>query len=267
MLFEILSTIELTASAALVIAVLALALATTGQRRIGIAAALTAWFAIVVVLGATPALDARVGVGVPGLAAAVVVPFAALCAAILASGPIRAALSAIPLPALVAAHGARVLGVSFLVLYAAHRLPAPFAPLAGWGDIIVGLAAPLVAWAVARNGVRARTLLLAWNAIGLADLALAIALGATSSPGPIQIFTGPPDSALMTTLPWILIPCFLVPSYLALHVAIFYRLSRASPASTASGEGTASMSRGRGPLSAGGAALRVLLRTLEHMSA
>jgi hypothetical protein len=28
----------------------------------------------------------------------------------------------------------------------------------------------------------------------------------------------------MTTLPWIIIPCFLVPCLMFIHVAIFYRL-------------------------------------------
>lgn len=113
-----------------------------------------------------------------------------------------------------------------MLLYAAKRLPAPFAPVAGWGDIFVGLTAGPVAWIAARDGGRARSLVFAWNVVGFLDLATAIALGATSSPGPIRMFMDPPGTPLMTTLPWIIIPCFLVPSFEALHVAIFYRLSR-----------------------------------------
>lgn len=66
---------------------------------------------------------------------------------------------------------------------------------------------------------------LVWNALGLLDLA-AVALGATSSPGPIRIFTSEPGSALMTTLPWILIPCFLVPILATCHVLSFVLLAR-----------------------------------------
>ena len=54
-------------------------------------------------------------------------------------------------------------------------------------------------------------LLWLWNILGILDLVSAIALGATSSPGPIQLFHVTPNSSLMTTLPWIIIPCFLVP--------------------------------------------------------
>jgi hypothetical protein len=38
------------------------------------------------------------------------------------------------------------------------------------------------------------------------------------------MFMDPPGTAIMTTLPWIIIPCFLVPIFEALHIAIFYRL-------------------------------------------
>ena len=58
------------------------------------------------------------------------------------------------------------------------------------------------------------------------DLVTAIALGATSSPGPIRLFFEPPGSAIMTTLPWILIPCFLVPALAFFHLVTFYRLAQ-----------------------------------------
>jgi hypothetical protein len=235
--FEILSTIELTASAAAVVATLSFALTTNARRRILFAAVLAAWFVVVVVLGATLALAPNAGVGAAGLGAAVMAPVAAICLAFFTAPSVRAALLAIPLPMLVATHAARVLGVSFVLLYAANRLPAPFAPSAGWGDIVVGLTALPVAWLIARYGARVRGVALAWNVIGSVDLIAAMGFGATSAPGPIQIFTGPPDTALMTTLPWILIPCFLVPSYLSLHVAIFYRLSRMRPAQASSNRG------------------------------
>ena len=52
----------------------------------------------------------------------------------------------------------------------------------------------------------------------------AVALGATSAPGPLQVFHGTPSSGIMATLPWILIPCFLVPALAFLHLCTFYRL-------------------------------------------
>jgi len=56
----------------------------------------------------------------------------------------RAGLLIVPLPALVGVNIARLGGVMFLILEAKGRLSAPFAPVAGWGDITVAaLAIPL----------------------------------------------------------------------------------------------------------------------------
>jgi hypothetical protein len=269
--FELLYAIGDTASAAIVVATLAFAFASTHRGRIEVAAFFAAWFALVVFLGATSALSPARGAGVPGLGGVVVVPLAAMCLAFFTMPSIRMAAMAMPLPILVAVNMLRVLGISFVVFYAAGRLPAPFAPSAGWGDIFIGIAALPVAWAAARFGARARNLIFAWNALGIVDLVAAIGFGATSSPGPIQIFVGPPDSSLMTTLPWLLIPGFLVPCYLFIHVAIFYRLSRRGVSTDASSNPTARFSGEWVPTSAAGAragnVFQAVYRAFAHMSA
>jgi hypothetical protein len=224
MTFDILSAIEATASAAAVVLVLSFVLARGDRHRVRVAAILLAWFAAVVVLGATRILDAEQGLGVPGLGAAIVLPVAVLLGALFVADSVRNALFAAPLPLLIGLHSVRVFGVSFVLLYLANRLPAPFAPVAGWGDILVGLTAAPLAGLAWRRGEQARPLVLAWNSLGLLDLVAAVGLGATSSPGPLRLFLTAPDSTLMTTLPWIIIPCFLVPCLMFIHVAIFYRL-------------------------------------------
>ena len=133
-------------------------------------------------------------------------------------------MAATPLPALIALNAIRLLGFLFVLLYAEGRLPAPFAPTAGWGDIFIGATALPVAWAVWRFAGRARPLAFAWNAIGVADLVTALTLGPLSVPGPLQVFVGPPDTSPMTALPWLIIPGFLVPCFVFLHVVIFNRL-------------------------------------------
>jgi hypothetical protein len=223
-MFEILSTIGLTASASLVIAFLAYAMAETPRGRLTVAGVLVAWFVLVLATGAGGALDPVRGLGVPALGLTVVLPVAALVCAFFAFGPIRSAMLATPLPALVAINTIRILGVIFVALYAAGRLPAPFAPSAGWGDIIAGVAAPPLSWAIARFGARVRMLALLWNVFGAADLISAVALGALSAPGPLNVFAGPPTSAIMTSLPWLMIPGFLVPCLFFIHLVVFYRL-------------------------------------------
>jgi hypothetical protein len=222
--FDILSTIAATGSAVLVGTLLSFALSGTANGRIRVGIGLLLWFLTVVTLGATGALDAYSGAGVVGLGAVIIVPLTLLPLAFLAYPPTRAAASALPLAALIAVNIVRVLGVSFILLESAHRLPAPFAPVAGWGDVLVGVTAGPIAWLTLRRAKKARAWVLAWNLVGFVDLLTALALGTTSSPGPVRMFMDPPGTPIMTTLPWIIIPCFLVPSLEAIHVAIFHRL-------------------------------------------
>ena len=73
-------------------------------------------------------------------------------------------------------HTFRVEGVAFLIMMALGHLPALFALPAGLGDIAAGIAAPLVAYRLARGtGRRAAR----WhNAFGMTDLVVALTLGA-----------------------------------------------------------------------------------------
>jgi hypothetical protein len=183
-----------------------------------------------VTLAASEAFHFDHGLGTPGLGLAVALPIAVLSVTVLRSQRLRHALDAMPLPLLIAVHAVRVLGVSFVLLYFARRAPAPFAPLAGWGDIVVGVTAGPVAWLAYRRGREARGPILAWNAFGLADLIGAIGLGVVSSSGPLHLLGTGPGTAIMSTLLWLLIPGLLVPLLALTHFAVFHRLSRASQA-------------------------------------
>jgi hypothetical protein len=141
------------------------------------------------------------------------------------SARLRAALLSVPLAALVGVHALRVIGVFFLLLWAAGRLPAPFSPFAGIGDILVALEALVIATSLARGRTVPRRVIARWNAFGTLDLAVAVTLGVLSTPGlPIQRF-GSDASFTLTALPWFLIPTFLVPFYLLMHLTIAARLA------------------------------------------
>lgn len=231
--FDLVSAVELTLSAAIVVLVICAAFARSALERAWIMLGFAGWFAVVLWIGASGAFHYRGGPGIAGLGAAVLIPFAILSWLGLKTSFGRARLQTASLPALSAVHAVRILGISFLVLFSAHRLPAPFAPIAGTGDIFIGLTALPVAWwlATRRSG---GGLAYVWNALGLLDLVAAIGLGAMSSPdSPMHLFRDPPGSAVMTTLPWILIPCFLVPSLAFIHLLAFQRLKHAKTARTA----------------------------------
>lgn len=219
--YDLIASMELTACSAIAIAVLSAGFGETFSAKIKIASALTVWFIVVTLLGATGALGYKHGTGAPGLGVAVMLPIIMLSMTVLRSPILRRRLDAIPLPVLMGVHAIRILGVSFLILYAAGRLPAPFAPLAGWGDIIAGITAIPAAFLAARGF---RGTVFVWNTFGLLDLAAAIGLGATSSPGPLHLIMAKPDTTIMTALPWLIIPGFLVPLLASIHLAVFYRL-------------------------------------------
>jgi hypothetical protein len=222
---DLISSIELTASAAIVIAALSIGFGSDARAPIRIAAWLSAWFVAVVILASTRALSYKGGAGAPGLGVVAVVPIIFLGILVQRVPSLHEVFHRVPLWLLVGVHTVRLLGISFIVLYAAHRLPAPFAPVAGWGDIFVGATAIPVAWFAYRCTGSAQPLLWCWNVIGSLDLIAAVGLGITSSPGPQRLIFAEPSAAIMTTLPWLLIPGFLVPLLFAVHIGIFVRLA------------------------------------------
>src|SRR6266705_3906664 len=184
---DLIGSVELTASAAIVIAALAIGFGSSVATRVRIAVGLGIWFIIVVILAATRALYYEPGLGTPGLGLAVVLPVAILCLAVARIQSLRENFHRVPLWLLVGVHTVRLLGVNFVILFAAGRLPAPFAPAAGWGDIFVGITAPLVAWLAYRQRANAQPIIWIWNLVGTLDLIDAIGLGLTSSPGPARL--------------------------------------------------------------------------------
>ena len=124
---DLIGAVELTASATVVIAALASAFGYNAASRIRAAAWLSAWFVLVVILAATRALHYEHGLGTPGVGLAVVLPIVILCLVVGRAESLREAFHRAPVPLLVSVHTVRLLGISFVVLYATGRLPAPFA--------------------------------------------------------------------------------------------------------------------------------------------
>jgi hypothetical protein len=106
----------------------------------------------------------------------------------------------------------RIVGFVFLVLYTYRILPGMFALPAGWGDIAIGVTAPLVAMKLADSNHRKGFIF--WQVLGIFDLVNALTLGATATLiNPHGIATSP-----MTELPLSVIPTFAVPLLLILHI-------------------------------------------------
>ena len=142
---------------------------------------------------------------------------------------LTAALDAAPLSWLVGIQVYRVLGgLTFLPAWSRGLLPGYFALPAGIGDTLVGVLAIPVALALRSNSPFGRRLGLAWNILGIVDLANAVSMGVTSAV--LHLLATPsgsvaPGSPLLA-LPLVLVPTFGVPLSLILHSLSIRQLRR-----------------------------------------
>ena len=137
-------------------------------------------------------------------------------------------LDAVPQQWLIVVQLYRALGVIFLILYVAGKLPGLFAWPAGVGDIVIGLLAPVIGLAYARVPRDTAAFVRAWNVFGILDLVVAVTTGFLTAPSLIQPIVVQPSSELITVLPMVLIPAYLVPLSILLHIASLAKLHRAT---------------------------------------
>jgi len=180
------------------------------------AIAVTAWFALALLAGATGFL-ARLPF--PGPQLIFFGLFVAALAAVTGVPGLRAWIDALPLRTLIGINALRFIGIIFLVLAAQGQIAPVFAARAGWGDIATAALALALVATGARRTPLSRGLTHAWNAFGLLDLVVAVA---TATAVTLQGTTPGMDPVL--AFPLIVIPTFLVPIFLANHVVIFRRL-------------------------------------------
>lgn len=140
---------------------------------------------------------------------------------------IRKAVAALPLPALIAVQVYRVNGLIFVIYTLRGDLPSLFGFTAGFGDIAVGLLAVVSARMLARNAAFARPAAYLWNALGMLDLVTALTIGFLSSSSPLQRFAFDHPNTLIATWPLVMIPVFVVPLSLILHIFSLWQLRSA----------------------------------------
>lgn len=220
---DLLSMAALSMSALVVVKTMTNLLGSTSWQRIQVGGLLGIWFIGVTVVGATNLIVGGGAVRTAGLGVLVVAPILILSLVTFLSSSLQERIGKFNLLPLISVQALRVLGVIFVLLFATDRLPGPFAPLAGFGDMLVGLLAIPLAWAVA-SGRNPRLAISLWGFLGIADLVNALTLGVLSAPSPFQVFRNGPSSAIMPMLPWILIPGFLVPCFFFLHFVVIVKL-------------------------------------------
>jgi len=188
--------------------------------------ALIAWLAIAQYLGAANTYFAASENAVPTVLFGLLIPLIVAAIGVWLSRSATRLVAAIPLPLIVAAQVYRVGGGVFLVLWADGRLPWQFALPAGIGDVTTGVVAIVVAVLLARGTVGARRATYMWNLFGIADLVVALTMGAMTSPGLPHLLALDAPNLLISSFPLVMIPTFAVPLALMLHAIVLWRLHR-----------------------------------------
>jgi hypothetical protein len=189
-----------------------------------VAALLIAWFVVALV---TARLGFYHGTQVPTIELGLLLPLMAGVVLFWKWRLLRDMVDALPQSWIVGVQFFRVEGAVFLVLLAMGRLPGVFAWPAGVGDILVGLLAPVAGAAYMRRPDAMAGRLRAWNLLGILDLVVAVTTGFLSSPSPIQVLALDRPNLLVTAYPLVMIPVFLVPLALLLHLASLKKLRQA----------------------------------------
>jgi hypothetical protein len=200
------------------------------RTRYATAAALGAsfigWLAVAQYLGAANVYILATDNAAPTILFGLLIPLIAAAAGLSLSGNVANLVSAIPLHWLVAAQVWRIGGGIFLVLWADGRLPWQFAAPAGIGDVATGGLSVIVAIMLAKGTAGARKAVQSWCLFGIADLVVAIAMGAMTSPGRSHLFALDAPNLLVSSYPLVMVPTFAVPLALMLHGLVLWRLRR-----------------------------------------
>lgn len=202
-----------------------------GQRR-------TTWLAVVIpytlwmAIAWSGAISSvfRTGTRLPALPLAIFLPVIIGVPLLLLSKRVGQVLDAMPASWLVALQLYRVFGSWALVAALRGALPGVFGVTAGIGDTLTGLFAVPAAIAVATGTAQGRRAAIVWNIFGIADLVVAVTLGAITSPGPFQLIVPHVPSIGAGAYPGVLTPAFVVPSAILLHALSLRQVRRRSRA-------------------------------------
>jgi hypothetical protein len=164
----------------------------------------------------------------PLLPSAIFLPVIIGAPLLLLSKRVGQVLDSMPVTWLAAVQLYRVFGAVWLVGGLRGVLPGVWALPAGIGDVLTGLFAVPAAIAAATGTAQGRRAAIIWNIFGLADLVVAITLGAITSPGPFQLIVPDVPSIGAGDYPNVLTPTFVVPSSILLHALSLRQLIRRS---------------------------------------
>ena len=195
------------------------------SAKLGVAVGLALWLAIAWVLGVSGVMSVDAAQPFRPVLLSILVPLAVFLAAYAGSERFRDFVMSWDIRVLTMVQHWRVLGFTFLMLYAHGVLPGLFAWPAGLGDVAIGVSAPLVVHAMARRPdfVRSRAFI-SFHVLGILDFVAAGATATFASGAFPSLHAGPLTSAPMEVWPLSLFPSFIVPIFLILHLAALFQV-------------------------------------------
>jgi len=185
------------------------------------------WLLAIVVAGAAEVFESGPGRPPLALLTAIVVPPALFILVYRVSTEFQRFVLGLDLRLLTAVQSWRVLGGTFLFLYAFNLRPALFAFSAGLGDVAVGVAAVFVLHAIVNGHPNWRRRVLLLNLGGLLDFVGAVATGVLTSNSSLGLFAPATPMPSMGMMPLSLIPSFMVPLWIIIHCASLLQLRQA----------------------------------------
>lgn len=178
-------------------------------------AGLALWLALALALALSEALTLERRFAVPILLFSLV---AAQIALYVRGGAFRTFADAVDTRTLLLFQAVRApIGAAFLVLMS-YGLDETFARVAGIGDVIAGS----LALVLALTAPRSRPLLLAWNVLGFVDMIAVI----VTVQRVLLLSDHPQTLSMLVHFPGLLLPSFLVPLIVAVHLLVFARIRR-----------------------------------------
>lgn len=167
----------------------------------------------------------------------------------------RRLLAVTPKHWLIAFQSFRVLvEIGLYALFAAGKLPVQMTFEGRNFDVLVGITAPIVAFAVARGLIGSRVAI-AWNLASLGLLLNIMGIATTTMPGPLHLDWPGVSNEIVATAPFVWLPAFLVPVAFFGHVLSLRQLLRLPVGSARDleihflgGEPRSNRNRGRGRL-------------------
>jgi hypothetical protein len=186
--------------------------------------AIVAWFALVTALAVAGALSEFEAM--PPRAPVMAFGAIALGVGLSRVRDVREALDAIPAWWPVALQGFRFpLELALFALFTRGLMPEQMTFSGRNFDVLVGVSAPVVAWAMATKRLP-RVLQLGWQLGAVGLLVNVVSIAITSVPGPMHGAWAGEPLTVVTTWPYALLPAFLVPVAALGHLAAVRALTR-----------------------------------------